>query len=579
MMYPFNHIFSQFNRFILMTLLVFLFSNCWYHPSEIFDYSSNSHIKAFHSDRSVPFNEILKAADQFYPSGNGKNFRLRSGRNPLWLQMKLKYFDQNISEDNRKYFEIQSTHLNLVEYYFPARNSAGNVEYAVRKTGTDFSLKQRDVPFRNLMVSVPANTLQDEFIYVRMESDLALTVNLLYLSNDRFYRRLTIDHYYFGIIYGLLLAMLFYNLFVAVALKSKTYLYYILYIISILVFVSNLYGHLWFLIDSSLEHHLKILWVAGGFVMISSCQFVRNFLSTESRSKNLNRALYFINALGALLVVSGIFEFYSAANILARTFSFLAPLLYVGAGILSYKKGFKSAGLLLFSWMVLFIAFIGLATKGISIPFVNLFSFISLPAAFAIESILLSIALANMLRKLEKEKEEAVMRGNRFEEMSITDSLTGFFNRRYFESKLQSEMLHARLMRRPLGLIVIDFDNFKMINDTYGHAQGDTVLRELAKILLENKRSEDILCRYGGEEFACLLPGTDLQGSIKIAEKMRKKCESKSFSPGPFEQFNVTVSAGVTTFYSEDDNDSILDRADQLMYRAKKTGKNTVIAE
>ena len=82
-----------------MALLVFLFSNCWYHPSEIFDYSSNSHIKAYQSDRSVPFNEILKTADQFYPSGNGKNFKLRSGRNPLWLQMKLKYFDQNISED------------------------------------------------------------------------------------------------------------------------------------------------------------------------------------------------------------------------------------------------------------------------------------------------------------------------------------------------------------------------------------------------------------------------------------------------------------------------------------------------
>ncbi|MDH5657508.1 MAG: GGDEF domain-containing protein, partial [Spirochaetia bacterium] len=352
-----------------------------------------------------------------------------------------------------------------------------------------------------------------------------------------------------------------------------------LHIFSVIIFLLNLYGQLWILFESLYGQYVKILWLSGAFIIIFSSQFVRHFLRIKDFSPKLDRLMSSLVLLGFALFVSGLFEFYTFANYTARLTALILPLIYVAAGIQASRKGFKSAGLLFISWIMISVAFCGLAAKGLELPMIHYLSLVSLPAAFAIESVLYSIALANQLRILQEEKEEAIQYGKRFEEMSYTDPLTGFFNRRYFESKLQAEILHSKLMNRPLGLILLDFDNFKMINDTYGHAQGDEVLKQLSKTLLENKRREDTFCRYGGEEFACLLPGSDLQASANIAEKMRKKCESIIFTPKAFIHFKVTVSAGVTTFYPEDTDDTLLERADRLMYKAKESGKNTVVTD
>jgi len=133
-------------------------------------------------------------------------------------------------------------------------------------------------------------------------------------------------------------------------------------------------------------------------------------------------------------------------------------------------------------------------------------------------------------------------------------------------------------MERPLGLIIIDSDNFKLTNDKYGHPAGDEVLRTMASLMTTNSRVEDVVCRYGGEEFAILTPGVGAAGAAVLAERIRQKIESHEFNVSG-EKLRVTVSAGVAemTDAGVQDPQKLIDAADKAMYQAKHTGRNRVV--
>ena len=116
-------------------------------------------------------------------------------------------------------------------------------------------------------------------------------------------------------------------------------------------------------------------------------------------------------------------------------------------------------------------------------------------------------------------KSEALLR-----EQSVRDHLTGLFNRRYMEETLERELLRASRKQLSLGIIMLDVDDFKRFNDTYGHAAGDAILRELGSLLLEHVRGEDIACRYGGDEFIIVLPDASREVTRKRAELIARKC-------------------------------------------------------
>ena len=130
-----------------------------------------------------------------------------------------------------------------------------------------------------------------------------------------------------------------------------------------------------------------------------------------------------------------------------------------------------------------------------------------------------------------------------------------------------------------LSCIMIDIDNFKMVNDSYGHTKGDDVLREVAQALKRTIRKSDLVARYGGEEFAILLPHTDLERAMKGAERVRKVIENLDFT-NVSKDFRVTVSAGVATFPEKglDNSLDIIALADKALYEAKKRGKNRTFA-
>ena len=163
---------------------------------------------------------------------------------------------------------------------------------------------------------------------------------------------------------------------------------------------------------------------------------------------------------------------------------------------------------------------------------------------------------------------------------AVTDELTGLFNHRRFQEVVATEVERARRFGSSLGLIMLDIDNFKEVNDTYGHLQGDLVLREVARVLLDTAREIDEPARYGGEEMAVALPQTDLEGAYQFAERLRQRIESLELPvDGTGERVRVTASFGAAAVpeSSAHDKDALVAAADAALYRAKRTGKNRVV--
>ncbi|MFK7897453.1 MAG: GGDEF domain-containing protein [Myxococcota bacterium] len=161
-------------------------------------------------------------------------------------------------------------------------------------------------------------------------------------------------------------------------------------------------------------------------------------------------------------------------------------------------------------------------------------------------------------------------------QLSITDGLTKLHNHRYFQDHLTREIKRVSRTKAPLSLILLDIDDFKLLNDTYGHAAGDEVLVSLAAIMNDSARESDLIARYGGEEFVVLMPGTDLAGAVHLAEKIRMAVESTRLIIGEhMRPVNVTISVGVALYSGNRRN--LFVEADRALYQAKDAGKNCVI--
>jgi len=159
------------------------------------------------------------------------------------------------------------------------------------------------------------------------------------------------------------------------------------------------------------------------------------------------------------------------------------------------------------------------------------------------------------------------------EKISVEDPLTNIGNRRYFDEIMEEETETSRRYKIPLSLIMYDIDFFKKVNDTHGHATGDEVLIEYAKLVKENLRDRDMFCRIGGEKFVVVMPYTDKKEAGRLAERLRRLVEEhKKILP-------ITMSFGVTEFSLEDSVESMLKRVDDGVYEAKEQGRNKVIVK
>lgn len=192
------------------------------------------------------------------------------------------------------------------------------------------------------------------------------------------------------------------------------------------------------------------------------------------------------------------------------------------------------------------------------------------------ERIRVEKALRQVNLSLRTKIEEIEQLQHQLREQAIRDALTGVFNRRYLEESLGRELARVKRTGEPLSVAMLDIDHFKQFNDAHGHAAGDRMLQSLAAILQGNTRAGDIVCRYGGEEFAVVLPGASAEIARARMEFCRKAFEREALDYDG-QELRSTLSAGIATFPTDGDQvNLILDRADKALYVAKEKGRNQV---
>jgi diguanylate cyclase (GGDEF)-like protein len=189
-----------------------------------------------------------------------------------------------------------------------------------------------------------------------------------------------------------------------------------------------------------------------------------------------------------------------------------------------------------------------------------------------------------MTTKLALQTAIDIRRVTLLEKESITDSLTGLYNRRYLDRRLEEELARAKRYALPLSLLLIDIDHFKIVNDTYGHQAGDLVLSYLGKLVLNAIRTPDIAARYGGEEFLVIAPNTPILPAGALAERLRQHIESHELvltsELSKRQSVHITVSIGVAISNPRtDDSKQLVQKADEALYQAKIEGRNRIVVQ
>jgi diguanylate cyclase (GGDEF)-like protein len=193
----------------------------------------------------------------------------------------------------------------------------------------------------------------------------------------------------------------------------------------------------------------------------------------------------------------------------------------------------------------------------------------------ALENVLTKQELTNANSRLKDHDQQLMELNRKLRELAHTDEATGLFNKRRLFERLDMEIARARRYGEILTCLMLDIDDFKKINDTYGHQAGDEILRQIGLLLQNSLRVTDFVARYGGEEFTVLLPRTNSAGAATVAENLRKKFMLHAFTlPAMILRLTVSIGVACCTTFDRLDAQQIIQRADNALYRAKRAGKN-----
>jgi diguanylate cyclase (GGDEF)-like protein len=414
-------------------------------------------------------------------------------------------------------------------------------------------------------------------LYARFISQGVLTLPMKLYTDSAFlsYQRATATGY--GIYFGIILAMALYNLFLFFSLRDRAYLYYVLYMFCVLFYFFGLNGltlEYLFVGRRALDTRMTLFFLS--LVFITAGVFTRYFLETRKNAPRMDVIIRSLIVLGAVL--AGL-SFLLRFSLLATLFSILgtaAPFVLIAAAILVWRKGFGPARYYLLAWSIYAAGTLVFALTYSGVISFTTIGFHSYQIGSAAEAVLLSFALADRIRTLRREREEAVGNERRAMDLAFRDALTGLHNSRFFRAHIGPEIQKAENLRQPLSLLMLDVDDFKQFNDRFGHIQGDQVLTRLGDTIRAHVRETDYACRYGGEEFAVIMPGLGEAMAMEVAERIRLAFGQHPVVPRPGLKIHVTVSIGVAQYEAGFMPQDLLECADRAMYRAKAAGKNTV---
>ena len=410
----------------------------------------------------------------------------------------------------------------------------------------------------------------DSIVLLRVETPDPMLVPIRLVDEAGAESLVIAGQYSYGLLYGFLFALLSYNLMLYVGLRQRSHLYYSIYLAAFIGMNVAYTGHgyVWLWPDSqALQQYvilvLMVLFACSGF------RFARVFLDLDSLSPRIDRVVSWlclpVVGLMAVLVIIGA---QASAAYVAFAFMLFFTFAMVGLGFIAVAHK-SQAGRYFLAAVISGMIGIALTTLTVWgwIPYHTL-GFRAVEIGIAIEATLLALAVAYLVRQ----HEEARLRA---EAEARTDALTGLMNRRAFWEQGNGMWNTASRHGRPLSVILLDIDHFKSVNDRFGHAAGDKVLIEAAKLIRQVCRQGDLAARWGGEEFIIMLPESSQEQAHIVAERLREKFATREvWITGLF--IELSASFGVVARDNEGSLESLIAEADTLLYRAKHQGRDRV---
>jgi len=472
------------------------------------------------------------------------------------------------SSDRQWFLEAKYPLLQDVQFFYPGDKG----EYNQVKTGSLLPFYERPIQNMNFVFPIPEVTQgETRTFYLRTQTDFAHIVPLKILERNYFYAQLSREYYAHGIYYGILLIMVFYNLFLLYFSRDIRFLFYILYIVCIAFFHLSLNGlSFQFLWSQSPEwaNRSGLFFSFGGvfFLLLFACRV----LELKKKAPFWERVFLGIAAFSFLMLPGTfVFSYTPTMQISIGTVLIGSIALLVGV-VKSWQANNPPAVYLFLAWLFLVGGIFLLIGRSFGFLPHSFITFSGIQLGSTLEFIFLSLALVAHTSALDEEKEKAL-------EMARRDDLTGLFNRRALFAIGQKQLEIARLQSSPLSIVMVDIDEFKQLNDQYGHEVGDNILRVFAERLKHRVRVSDCVARYGGDEFCFLLYLTNSSGAQERMEEIREELEEETLYREEDYNFKLTASFGIASYQGESEFKELINRADSALYTAKKEGGNRVV--
>ena len=530
-------------------------------------------------------------------------------RNPWWIKLSLQ---RGSDAPSQWWLEVGAVTLLDLQLYLPGADGQWQQRQAGERVGF---AEGRDHDYRRAVFRLPNLGQQPLTIYLRTYDPAGNSFPLRAWQLHDLEQLAKREHLLLGLIYGVILALLLYNLFILLALRDRAYLWYVLTMGASLVFIASMSGH-----------GFQYLWPNGPvptwldritlpiLVSLGILRFAQELLSTRTHLRLAHHILNGCIVVYLLALGVNLAGYRSETGLLIGLIPIVTvPTLLISSAI-RWKQGFIPAlfyllgyGSVLLSFVVLVLRAAGVVQPGESTAYL-------FPLAVAAEAILFSFALAYRIQILKQEKADAVLQADRektarlaqaqantaelqhavdlrtaelaaanerlrqrereLQHAAFHDPLTELPNRRYLIERCETALANARRHNEAIALLLIDLDHFKPINDKHGHDAGDLMLQCIAQRLREHVRAGDTVARLGGDEFAALVCGADAETHAReIAERLLAEL-AKPVLYGA-ERLTVTISIGVALYPQHAGNFAALYKAaDEMLYRVKTRGRS-----
>jgi diguanylate cyclase (GGDEF)-like protein len=527
----------------------------------------------FDADPSIGIEEVSSPAflSRFSPV-EGRQVWVGKKAEAAWLQFALAAAagDQSYFLEVRPSFSIILDHIDL---YLP--RIGGGFDHVA--AGALEESRPGGPSSRFFLFALPKTVFSGSPIYLRVASSMDVELHLSIWESNALVREESLEYGAYGIIFGILLAMALYNFFLFISLRDKAYLLYVLYLINGAAWLFWVQGGARAVIGSHPALDQSLLWLFAGGMMAWGAAFSSAFLRLRRNRPILFALLMVSCGVSAAAAIAGFLGLYHVANLVTNVLGGALVLSLVFAAASRVVQSYEPALFFLFAWSFLMISGGAFVLMDLKVLPVSFWTMNSMAIGMAVEAILLSMALADRFKGTEREKAYLERNQERLRLASLTDALTGLYNRRSLDEELEIEVERAAAQQHDLSIILLDIDDFKAINDAWGHPFGDKVLKALATAIRSSIRESDRPCRLGGEEFVVIMPEANLEEAWHAAERIRERFAALSFHTPACTEVRATVSLGVVEFVTGETPASLIERVDRAMYRAKHRGKNQTV--